>query len=72
MIRFIATVDTLSIRNEILRGGKLQPNECRFPGDDNEKSFHLGYYFNDELVSIVTFHQQKFNNTISSVQRTSS
>jgi ribosomal protein S18 acetylase RimI-like enzyme len=68
MVRFIRTEDTLSIRNEILREGKLQIDECRFPGDDNDTSFHLGYFFNDKLVSIATFHQQKLNDTFSEIK----
>jgi GNAT superfamily N-acetyltransferase len=62
MIRFIKTEDTLSIRNKFLRGGKLQPDECRFAGDDDKNSFHLGYFYDNELVSIATFHQQGFDN----------
>jgi ribosomal protein S18 acetylase RimI-like enzyme len=56
MIRFIPVEDTLPIRNDILRGGKLSLDECRFPGDDAEGAFHLGYFDNDKQVCIATFH----------------
>lgn len=58
MIRFIQVEDTLAIRNEILRGGKLTLDQCRFPGDEVETTFHLGYFDNENLVCIATFHQQ--------------
>jgi len=60
MIRFIPVEDTLPIRNDILRGGKLSLNECRFPGDDSEGAFHLGYFDNKKLVCIATFHPKNY------------
>jgi GNAT superfamily N-acetyltransferase len=56
MIRFINVEDTLAIRNNILRGGKLTLDECRFPNDNIPGAFHLGYYKDDELVCIASFH----------------
>jgi|SRR5579872_6327953 len=58
MIRFIPVEDTLAIRNDILRGGKLTLDQCRFPGDEDEEAFHLGYFDNERLVCIATFHLQ--------------
>ncbi|HZX58966.1 MAG TPA: GNAT family N-acetyltransferase [Mucilaginibacter sp.] len=58
MIRFIPVEDTLAIRNNILRGGKLTLDQCRFPGDEAEGTFHLGYFDNEKLVCIATFHLQ--------------
>jgi GNAT superfamily N-acetyltransferase len=60
MIRFIPVEDVLAIRNEVLRGGGLTLDECRFPGDEAEGSFHLGYFDQDKLVSIATFHLQNY------------
>jgi GNAT superfamily N-acetyltransferase len=60
MIRFIPVEDVLAIRNEVLRGGGLTLDECRFPGDEAEGSFHLGYFDQDKLVSIATLHQQNY------------
>ena len=60
MIKFIPVEDTLAIRNDILRGGKLSLDECRFPGDENEGAFHLGYFDSDRLVCIATFHPKNY------------
>lgn len=56
MIRFITTEQTLAIRNEVLRGGNLSLEECRFQGDEDKDVFHLGYYEGEKLISIATFH----------------
>jgi len=60
MIRFIPVEDTLAIRNDILRSGKLTLDQCRFPGDENPQSFHLGYFVDEKLVCIATFHPQDY------------
>jgi ribosomal protein S18 acetylase RimI-like enzyme len=56
MTRFIPVEDTLAIRNEILREGKLTLDQCRFPGDDGEGAFHLGYFIGEKLVCVASFH----------------
>ena len=62
MIKFIKTDDTLlSIRNSVLREGKLNLQECLFPTDALPGAFHLGYHVGDELVSIASFHPQGYN-----------
>jgi predicted GNAT family N-acyltransferase len=60
MIKFIDADAVLPIRNEVLREGRLALNECRFPGDDAEGAFHLGYYVGDELACIASFHPQTY------------
>ncbi|MEO6149988.1 MAG: GNAT family N-acetyltransferase [Mucilaginibacter sp.] len=60
MIRFIAVEDILDIRNEVLREGKLLPEECIFPTDKTEGAFHLGFYADDELACIASFHPQNY------------
>jgi predicted GNAT family N-acyltransferase len=60
MIRFIQTDDVLALRNEVLREGRLTLDECRFQNDDAEGTFHLGYYDNDQLVCIASFHPQNY------------
>ena len=60
MIRFIAVEDLLEIRNEVLREGKLTLDECRFPTDNLTGVFHLGYYKNDKLLCIASFHPQNY------------
>lgn len=57
MIKFINLEETLALRSLILRDG-LDPDLCRFEGDDEESSFHLGYYKDEQLICIATFHKQ--------------
>jgi predicted GNAT family N-acyltransferase len=57
MIRFIDTEDTLVLRSLILREG-IAPDLCRFDGDDEVDTFHLGYFKDNELVCIGSFHKQ--------------
>ena len=60
MIRFIQADDVLAIRNEVLREGRLTLDQCRFPNDDAEGTFHLGYFDDDQLVCIASFHPQNY------------
>ncbi|RKR85469.1 putative GNAT family N-acyltransferase [Mucilaginibacter gracilis] len=60
MIKFITANDVLNIRNIVLREGRLQPNECRFPTDEIEGAFHLGYFDGDILVCVASFHPQTY------------
>lgn len=55
MIKFISADEVLPLRNAVLREGKLSLDECRWPGDTNEASFHLGYFDGEELVCIASF-----------------
>jgi GNAT superfamily N-acetyltransferase len=60
MIKFIKVEDTLAIRNKVLRGGILNPEECIFPTDNLHGAFHIGYYVGDILVCIASFHPQAY------------
>jgi predicted GNAT family N-acyltransferase len=60
MIKFIQIEKLLSIRNEVLRGGVLSLEECRFPTDNLDGAFHLGYFAGNELLSIASFHPQSY------------
>ena len=60
MVKFISKDDVLPIRNEILREGKLTLEQCRFQGDDDPESFHLGYFNNDQLACVASFHPQGY------------
>ena len=60
MIKFITAEEVLSIRNEVLREGRLRDDECRFPTDIISGAFHLGYVTADELVCVVSFHPQNY------------
>lgn len=60
MIKFVSNSDILPIRNQVLREGRLTPDECRFPTDDLPGSFHLGYFHNEQLACVVSFHVQNY------------
>ena len=58
MIKFIPTIAVLSLRNIVLREGKLRDEECIFLNDDAIDTFHLGYVLNQDLISVASFHHQ--------------
>ena len=63
MIKFILVEELLGVRNEVLRGGLLTLDECRFPSDNLPGAFHLGYFADDsghKLLSIASFHPQTY------------
>lgn len=60
MINFITADEVLPIRNEILREGRLNLDECRFAGDDHPDSFHFGYFDGEKLACIASFHPQGY------------
>ena len=60
MTRFVAVDELLPLRNELLREGKLTNDQCRFTTDNLPGAFHLGYYVNEELVCIASFHPQLY------------
>ncbi|MFD0748893.1 GNAT family N-acetyltransferase [Mucilaginibacter calamicampi] len=60
MIKFIKVEEALPLRNTVLREGRLKPDECRFPSDNLPGNFHLGYFDNDELICIASFHPQSY------------
>ncbi|OCX51492.1 GNAT family N-acetyltransferase [Mucilaginibacter sp. PPCGB 2223] len=58
MIKFIPLDDVFDIRNIVLREGKLPPGQPRFPSDDVEGAFHLGYFAGDTLACVASFHPE--------------
>ncbi|CAN5422733.1 GNAT family N-acetyltransferase [soil metagenome] len=48
------------MRNEVLREGKLSLDSCRFDTDLLPGAFHLGFYKDDELACIASFHPQLY------------
>ena len=60
MIRFVEVEELLAIRNEVLREGKLTPDECRFPTDKIPGAFHLAYIINNQPVCVASFHPQNY------------
>lgn len=57
MIKFITTDQTLDLRSSELRWG-LDKSLCGFDGDSDPGSFHVGYFQDDRLVCVATFHKQ--------------
>ena len=51
----INSKDTLPIRQEMLRKG-LPESSCVFQNDDNEQTFHLGAFVDNDLVSVASFY----------------
>ncbi len=60
MTRFITVDELLPLRNVLLREGKLTNEQCRYTTDSLPGAFHLGYYVNEELVCIASFHPQSY------------
>jgi GNAT superfamily N-acetyltransferase len=60
MIRFINVEELLPVRNAILREGRLTNDECRFPTDNIQGAFHLGYFEGDELACVASFAPQSY------------
>jgi GNAT superfamily N-acetyltransferase len=60
MVRFIKVEELLPVRNEVLREGKLTNDQCRFPGDELEGAFHLGYFEGEELACVGSFHPKGY------------
>lgn len=57
MIKFINADQTLPLRNKVLRK-HLSLEQCRLATD--AAGFHLGYFLEDQLVSIATFFEEDY------------
>ncbi|TCP29723.1 acetyltransferase (GNAT) family protein [Scopulibacillus darangshiensis] len=57
-IKYIKPKDTYKLRHKILRPNQTI-EDCKFEGDMDEHSFHLGAYFNGQLISIASFYREK-------------
>lgn len=54
-VKQIDAKDTYSLRHKILRPhGSIE--DCYYPGDNDDLTFHLGAYVNDKLVSVASFY----------------
>lgn len=62
VIKKIKTEDTYLIRKEVLRKGIDLP--YKFVGDFDDKTYHLGAFFNDKQVGIVTLMKSENNNFV--------
>lgn len=58
MVEFVTAEQTLPLRSELLREGKVPPEKCGFEGDKKEDAFHLGYFEDERIVAIVSFLPQ--------------
>jgi len=54
MVNYILLQNTLALRSTVLRNGQ-PPETCILPTDREVGCFHLGYFVNEQLVSIATF-----------------
>jgi len=60
MIKFIPAEAVTSVRNIVLREGKMPPGQPHWPTDDLEGAFHLGYFVGDELACVASFHPESY------------
>lgn len=59
-IRFISSEEVLPVRSLVLRDGKSF-EFCRFETDIIDGAFHLGYYLDQQLVCVTSFHPEGKN-----------
>ncbi|PLT30484.1 GNAT family N-acetyltransferase [Peribacillus deserti] len=57
-VKLIRSEDTFSIRHKVLRPNQTI-EECKFPNDEAEHTFHLGVFLDNELISIASFYKEK-------------
>jgi GNAT superfamily N-acetyltransferase len=57
-VRRISAQDTYSIRQKMLRVGRPF-HECKFEGDTDDQTFHLGAFIESKLVSIASFYFER-------------
>jgi len=57
-IRQISAAETIPLRHSVLR--PHQPlAACHYPGDEDEINFHIGAFYNEDLVSVASYFLQK-------------
>ena len=52
-LKIVKSEDLLNLRSKILRNN-LDPNLCRFPGDKEKNSFHIGAFNGNTLIGGVS------------------
>ncbi|MBV1880083.1 MAG: GNAT family N-acetyltransferase [Pseudomonadales bacterium] len=57
LIRKIKSIDTLSLRQEILRP-RSEVSECLYEGDDDNTTAHFGAVQNDTIVGIISVYNR--------------
>jgi GNAT superfamily N-acetyltransferase len=53
--RRITAAETVPLRSTVLRPGR-PVEECSFPGDDDERTFHAGTFLNGRIVSVASLY----------------
>ncbi|MGG1575287.1 GNAT family N-acetyltransferase [Fictibacillus sp. NRS-1165] len=66
-IKEISAEQTYEIRHKVLRPNQTL-DECQFPGDNDQGTFHLGAYQGDKLISIASFYRESHPDITGSVQ----
>ena len=56
-VRLIAATDTYTIRQEILRPTQ-SIDDCKYEGDLDESTFHVGAFVDGKLICIGSFYQE--------------
>lgn len=59
-ITTISALETYAVRHPVLRPGRPL-EDCAFVGDNDPETFHLGIYFKQNLVGVVSFLKQTHN-----------
>ena len=53
-IKEISSTETYAVRHPILREGR-PIEDCKFSHDDDDSTFHLGVFMNNELIGVTTY-----------------
>ena len=57
-IQKITAAETYTVRQSVLRPGRPL-SECIFEGDLSSETFHLGAFFDEDLIGVASFMQKK-------------
>ncbi len=57
-IRQISSIETYPVRHSVLRQGKPLES-CRFEGDDDESTVHLGLFYNGRISGALSIFDRK-------------
>ena len=66
-VKRIQARDTISLRHTILRPNQTR-EDCHYPNDSDQASFHLGVYDEDNLISVGSFYREAHPDVPSGVQ----
>ncbi|SFG92814.1 GNAT family N-acetyltransferase [Pedobacter insulae] len=59
MIKYISSQETLPLRSKMLRDNSPLAN-CLFPTDDIDGAFHLGFFMNEQIVTVASFFPKQY------------